>query len=111
MHDFYIIRICNRNANLLDDFSRVDFVLQEESGNTCFRITVDNRPIDRSSTTILGKQRSMQVKCPQTGHIPDNFRQHAESNYDLQVGFPFTQSLHKAFILQFLRLQQRQIMV
>ena len=35
------------------------------------------------------------------------FRQHTESNYNLQIGFPFTQRFHKSFIFQLFRLKQR----
>ena len=55
MYHFYIIRICNRHTYLLNDLSGIYLMLQKESRNPGFRITVDNRPVDRSSSTILRK--------------------------------------------------------
>ena len=47
----------------------------------------------------------MQVECTQARHIPDNFRQHSERHYNLQVGLECSKLLQEQRILKFLRLQ------
>ena len=63
-----------------------------------FRITIDNRPINGRSSTVLRKQRSMKIERTQSWHIPYHFRQHTKSNYNLQVRLPFTQCFYKNLI-------------
>lgn len=43
----------------------------------------------------------MEVKRSQARHIPDNFRQHTESDDDLQVRFQSPQLGKKSLIFQF----------
>ena len=110
MHNTHIIRICDRNTNLLNHFPRIDFMTQEESCDTCFRITINYRPVNRSGSPVLRQKRSMKIEGSQTWHIPYHFGQHTKSNYYLQIGLPLTQSLNKNLIFQLFRLQQRKTM-
>ena len=111
VYNTYIVRIRNRHTNLLDDLSRINLMFQEKSCDARFRITVNHRPVDRCSSTILRQQRSMQIESSQTRHIPNHLRQHSESNHNLQIGIPGTQSLDKRFIFQSFRLEKRQVML
>ena len=86
INNFHIIRIGNRYLYLLDNLPGIDFMFQEEGSNTCFRITIHDRPIDRSSSSILRQQRCMQIKRSHGRHVPYHFRQHSESHYNLQIG-------------------------
>ena len=110
MHYFHIICICNRHTDLLDDFSGIYLMFQEESSDTSLRVTINDCPVDGSSSTILRKQRCMEIECAQPGHIPYHFRQHTEGNHNLQIRFPFAQCFHESLILQLFRLKQRQIL-
>ena len=103
----WILGTCASLAEAKESLSRINLMFQEKRSDSCLRVTIDHRPIDRSSSTILRKQRSMKVKRTQSRHIPDHLRQHPESNHNLQVGFPFAQGLHKSLIFQLLGLKQR----
>ena len=108
MDDPHIIRIGYRQMLLADDLTCVDLVSQEKGGRTGFRISVDHRPVDRSRPPVLGKQRGMEVKRSQTRHIPDNLRQHTESDDDLQVRFQSPQLGKESLIFQLFGLEYRQ---
>ena len=110
MDNAHIIRIGNRQMLLADNLPRVDLVSQEKGSRTGFCISVDHRPVDRRSSPVLRKQRGMEVKRSQARHIPDNFRQHTESDDDLQVRFQSPQLGKKSLIFQFFRLEYRQFL-
>ena len=74
MDNAHIIRIGNRQMLLADDLTGVDLVSQEKGSRTCFCVSVDHCPVDRRGPPVLGKQRGMEVKRSQAGHIPDNLR-------------------------------------
>ena len=98
MNGFYIVGISDRQMFLTDDLTRINLMRKKESSHAGLRITIDNRPVDRSGTPVLRKQGGMQIKSSQTGHIPDHLRQHTKSNYNLQVRLPFTQCFYKNLI-------------
>ena len=106
MNDAHVVRVGNGDAYLLDDLARINLMLQEEGGDTCFCFTVDDGPVDGGSSTILGQEGGVQVEGAQTGHVPHHFGQHAESHHNLQVGLPGAQGVQKLLVFQLLRLEQ-----
>ena len=102
MNGFYIVGISDRQMSLTDDLTRIDLMRKKESSHAGLRITIDNRPVDRSGTPVLRKQGGMQIKSSQTGHIPDHLRQHTRRHHDLQIRPQGTQFLQKRLILQLL---------
>ena len=53
---FDVVLLRDGGARLVDDATGVNFVVEQESGNTRFSVAVDNRPVDGGGTAILGKQ-------------------------------------------------------
>ena len=108
VHHLHIVGIGNRDTYLIDDFSGIDFMFQEKGRNSGFSLSVDDRPVDRSSPTILRQQRGMQIESSQTRHVPYHFRQHTESHHNLQVSFQSSQLFQKLFVFQLFRLEHLQ---
>ena len=50
----------------------------------------------------------MEVECAETGHSPNHFWKHSESNDDKQVGIYFFQLADKRLVFQSLRLENAQ---
>ena len=66
--------------------SSVNFVIQQEGSHSCLLFSIDNRPVDGSSSTILWQKRGMKVEGAMRRHVPHHLRQHAESYYHLHIG-------------------------
>ena len=108
VHRARIVRIGNRHALLTDDLARVYLVLQEKSSDTGLCIAVDDGPVDRRRTAVLGQKGGVQVERAQAGHGPHHLGQHPEGNDHLQVGPPGAELREEGFVLQLLGLQQGQ---
>ena len=47
-----------------NDFTFVDFLIEEKRGQARFGFAVDDGEVDGSSTSILGQERGMEVERP-----------------------------------------------
>ena len=103
----HICRLRNRKTFLQDDATGINIVVEEEGGNTRLLLAINHCPVDRRRTAILRKEGCMHIKCTIFRHRPNHLRQHAESNYHLQVSLIRTQLLHKVRVLHLYRLQHR----
>ena len=103
---------CIRNSKwfLKDNATSIYVFIKEEGRHTCLGLTIDNRPVDRSSTTVLRKQGCMYIKRTQARHTPHYLRQHTKGYNHLHISFIRTQLFYKISILHLYRLQNRQVM-
>ena len=108
VHDFHIVGIGNRYTYLLDNVARINFMLQEESSDTRFRIPVDNRPVDGSGSSILRQESRMKVERTHRRHGPHHLGQHTKSHHNLQVGLQGTEFFQESLVFQTLGLQHFQ---
>ena len=76
----------NRLFELADDGTLVDFVVQEKGRHARALLAIDDGPVNRSGTTILGQERGMEIKRTQSRHLPNHLGQHSEGNHNAQVG-------------------------
>ena len=90
---------------LHDDATGIDVVVEEESGDACLRLTIDDSPVDRGSTAVLRKKGCMHIEGAEARHIPYHLWQHSESYHHLQIGLITAQLLYKFRILHLHRLQ------
>ena len=97
----------DRHADLPDDGPLVDFVVQQEGRDAGFGLAVDDRPVDRRGTPVLGQQRGVEIEGPQPRHGPDHLGQHPEGDHDPQVGLPGPQCLDELRVAELHGLQDR----
>ena len=108
VYDTHIVGVGNRYAATLYDTTGIYLVCEEKGCYTRLLVAVHNSPIERSSTTILRQQRSMQVESTHWRHIPHHLGQHTEGYHNLQMGIVAAQLFYESFIFQSLGLQHRQ---
>lgn len=89
----------------------IDVVVEQEGGDTCLTLAIDEGPVDGSGSPILGQQRGMKVEGAQGWHGPYAFGQHAEGNDDKEVGTPSTQGVLELRVAQTLGLEQGELML
>ena len=70
-------------------------MVEEERGDTCLRLSVDDGPVDGCCPTVLWQQGGMDIEGAETGHSPHYFGQHAEGYNHLQISLIATQFLNK----------------
>ena len=93
---------------LHDDAARVDVVVEEEGGDTCLTLAIDDCPVDGRGSAILRQQGGVDVERAETGHGPHHFGQHTESHHHLQVGVVGAQLADKRRVLHLFGLQHGQ---
>lgn len=89
------------------DSSSINVLIKEEGGNSSFRFSVYNSPVDRCSPAILWQQSGVNVKRSHTWHCPNYFGKHTESHHNLQIGLIRCQSLYKVRVFHFYGLKYR----
>ena len=102
---FHIGAVRNVEGLLHDDAPRIDVLVEEEGRHTRLCLTVDDRPVDRGRTAILGQEGRMYVEGAVFRHIPHHLWKHSESDNHLQISLIAAQFLYKVRILHLLRLQ------
>ena len=93
-----------------DDSALVDFLVEEEGGETRLGLPVDDGEVDGGCATVLGQEGCREVEGASPRHLPHHGGQHPEGHHDEQVSLVRGQLLQKRFVSQLLGLQQRQTM-
>ena len=88
----------------------VNVVVEEESGDSCLNLTIDDCPVYRCCATILRQQGCMNIECAETRHRPYHLRKHAERHYHLEVGIIGTQGFNKLRVFHPDGLQNRDVL-
>ena len=86
MHRTRVVGLGDGYAALQDDVARVDLMAEEEGRDARFLVAMDDGPVDRRRAAILRQQGGVQIERTQAWHFPNNARQHAEGDDDLQIG-------------------------
>ena len=91
-----------------DDATGVDVVVEEEGGDAGEGLAVDDCPVDWGCAAIVGEQGCMDVECAEARHCPHYFGEHAERDYDLEVGVVAAQLVEEVLVLHLQGLQHGQ---
>ena len=83
MNILCVVGVKNGHLNALYDFACINFVVKEKGGDTSLRVAINDGPVDRGGTTVLGEQGGMEIERAETGHGPHNFREHSEGDNNL----------------------------
>ena len=86
VHRTRVVGLGDGYAALQDDVARVDLMAEEEGRDARFLVAMDDGPVDRRRAAILRQQGGVQIERTQAWHFPNNARQHAEGDDDLQIG-------------------------
>ena len=70
-----------------NDCTFVDFLVEEECGQSSFFLSVYDGEVDGRRAAILGQERSVKVECAEAGHLPNHGWQHPEGHHHKEVGF------------------------
>ena len=99
----------NGHFDAAEHVAGVDFVLEEKGAGARGGFAIQNRPMDRGRSAVLGQKRPMQVDRAQTRTVPHHFRQHAERHHHTEVGVPLVQQRVEFRGFQFLRLGEGKV--
>ena len=105
VHRARVVGLGDGHAALQDDAPRVDLMAEEEGGDACFLVAMDDGPVDRRRAAVLRQQGGVQIERAQAWHFPNNARQHAEGNDDLQIGVELAQFVDEGGVRETFGLQ------
>src|SRR5450759_3729901 len=71
-------------TGLFENIPGIDVFLNKEGGYTGLRFSINQNPVDRRGSPVLGKQGSVKIDGPQAGHPPNYFRKHSERYHHKQ---------------------------
>ena len=107
----YIGIVGDGEGALEDDPASVYLVVEEEGGDTCLGLAVDDSPVDGCGTTILREQGGMDIEGAVRGHSPNDLGQHTEGDDNLQVGTIAAKLVEELGVAHLLRLEHGDAML